>query len=111
MMSDYEQPSAFTKKERKARVTHKCCECRQDINIREVYEYCSGIWDSTPDSYKTCLSCVTLRDDYQEKTGEELCFEGLREGISQAFSRGYGVEEFSIDYPENEAEMKKLFRI
>jgi len=108
-MSDFEMPSAFTEKERKARKEHKCCECNQKINIGERYQYCSGIWDGRPDSYKTCLSCLTLRNDYIEKTGEDFCFEGLRESISDAFYRDYGIKEFLIDYPENEKELKKLF--
>ncbi len=110
-MSDFETPSAFTETERKARKAHKCCECRQIIGIGEKYQYCSGIWDGVPDSYKTCLSCLTLRNDYVCKTGDDIGFEYLKEGISQAFCRDYGIKEFLMDYPENITEMEKLFSV
>lgn len=108
-MSDFEIPSAFITTQRKARKMHKCCECHQPINVSEIYQYCSGIWDSVPSSYKTCLSCVTLISDYLDKTGEELGFGELKEAISDVFYTDYGIKEFLVDYPENKDELKKLF--
>lgn len=108
-MSDLVVPSAFTEKERKARKIHKCCECTHEITVGEKYQYVSGIWDGEPDSYKTCLSCATLRSDYTCKAGDELAFGELREGISNAFYKNYGAVEFLNDYPENKSEFKKLF--
>lgn len=108
-MNDFELPSAFSEKERKARKPHECCECNQEIKIGEKYQYCSGIWDGEPSSYKTCLSCLTLRNDYKDKTGEDVYFAGLKEYITNAFYIDYGIVEFLKDYPENEAEIKKLF--
>ena len=108
-MSDLVTPSAFTEKERKARKPHKCCECGHEITVGEKYQYVSGIWDGEPDSYKTCLSCVTLRGNYVCKAGYELAFGELREGISNSFCRNYGAKDFLGDHPENEFEFKKLF--
>jgi len=108
-MSDLMMPEAFTEKVRKARKEHKCCECHEEIKAQESYQYCSGIWDGEPSSYKTCLSCVTLRNDYLVKCGDELAFGELKDGISNAFYMDYGIKEFLIDFPENITEFKKLF--
>ena len=47
-----EMPSCFSSKLRRAKVWHKCCECRQAINPGDEYRYSSGIWDGEPDSFK-----------------------------------------------------------
>lgn len=107
---DGEMPSAFLQRNRKAIKKHRCCECCGDINKGDVYEYSSGVWDGQPDSFKTCLSCVTLRRDYKEKTGDDACFGELKECISNAFYKNYGPVQFIADYPENEKEFKNLFR-
>ena len=57
-MSDF--PQAFQSFERKARKPHKCCDCGSEIKPKEVYQYSSGIWDGSPDSYKQCLPCHNL---------------------------------------------------
>lgn len=51
---------------RKARKQHRCCECRKIIAIGEEYEYISGVWDGTPDSFHTCEKCADLRDSMTE---------------------------------------------
>lgn len=110
-MSDYCEPSCFKQEERKARKQHKCCECHNEINIGEVYQYSSGVWDSIPDSHKTCLSCAALWDDYVEQTGEPMIFEHLKECISDAFYGDYGVSEFANDHPEIKSNIFKLFNV
>jgi hypothetical protein len=57
-------PSCSTTKVRTARKVHRCCECREDITVGTKYEYVSGIWDGRPGAYKTCLSCVEIRDHF-----------------------------------------------
>ena len=57
-----EYPQAYCEKWRVSRKTHKCCECRGIIFYKERYLYCSGVWDSRGDSYKTCSDCAELRD-------------------------------------------------
>ena len=49
---------------RKSRKTHKCEECGDPIVPGQRYEYASGIWDGRPDSHRTCLTCVAIRDRY-----------------------------------------------
>jgi hypothetical protein len=56
-----EYPQAFNRITRRARKEHRCCECLGIIRKKETYCYCSGIWDSRPDSFKTCNDCVLLR--------------------------------------------------
>jgi len=46
---------------RKARKRHQCEECCKLIEKGDKYEYCSGIYDSKPFSFKTCSNCVDLR--------------------------------------------------
>ena len=57
-----ELPSCFRVIERTARKAHKCCECKQEIKPGEKYRYSSGIWDSSPDSYKQCNTCAAIFD-------------------------------------------------
>lgn len=110
-MFDCELPSCFTQKIRVARKSHKCCECGSGIVKGERYEYSSGIWDSIPDSYKTCKSCADLRDDYIDKCGDQVGFGYLRESISEAFYQGYGAVEFAKDYEDVAPNICKLFGV
>lgn len=57
-------PEAFKKIVRTARKEHRCDECYRTIMPGEKYEYVSGIWDGRPESYKTCLDCVSLRETF-----------------------------------------------
>lgn len=50
---------------RTARRQHTCCECRATIQPGTVYEYASGVWDGTPDSFKTCMLCIDARNFYE----------------------------------------------
>lgn len=50
---------------RTARRQHTCCECRATIQPGDVYEYASGVWDGTPDSFKTCMACIDARNFYE----------------------------------------------
>jgi len=46
---------------RKARKQHKCYECGRLISKGEQYEYVSGKWGESPESYKTCHRCLDVR--------------------------------------------------
>lgn len=92
-MSDY--PQAFQQLTRKANKQHKCCECHQTINSGEEYEYCSGIWDGEPHSFKTCTTCVEIREEYRTSTGEEVSLGELGNHISETFCRGFGPKEYA----------------
>lgn len=47
---------------RTARKKHRCIECGKTIIPGEKYEHVWGVWDSSPETYKTCLDCKSLRD-------------------------------------------------
>lgn len=57
-------PTAKREGLRTARKAHKCCECRDTIQPGEQYRYESGIWDGEPASFKTCLDCLDLRNQF-----------------------------------------------
>lgn len=78
-MGDGAIPECVVVKIRTARKSHVCCECGQEIKRGERYEFTSGIWEGEPGSYKTCLICARIRDDY-------FCswiFGGLKEEIRE----------------------------
>lgn len=56
--------SAHSQVMRTARKEHRCYECRETIKPGDRYEYFSGIWDGKPSAYKTCASCVEIRDHF-----------------------------------------------
>lgn len=47
-----------------ARKDHKCCECNSIIQPGKKYEKIKGLWDGEFLTFKTCLSCFQIRDDY-----------------------------------------------
>lgn len=92
-MSDL--PEAFQVMTRKAKKQHKCCECHQQINIGDEYEYSSGIWGGEPHSFKTCKTCAAIREEYRAETNEDVCFGELRNHISETFCRDFGPKEYA----------------
>ena len=92
---DIDMPQAFQQHTRTARKQHLCCECRRPIVACEKYEHSSGVWDGKPDSFKTCLSCVEIRDEYTASTGEPTAFGELGSTIHETFSRGFGPREYA----------------
>lgn len=61
---DGDRPECFRKSIRTARKDHQCYECSEPIARGQRYEHVSGIWDRRPETYKTCLSCVEIRDHF-----------------------------------------------
>lgn len=57
-------PSCSSTVIRRARKEHSCGECSEPIRAGDRYQYISGIWDGYAGSYKTCLSCVEIRDHF-----------------------------------------------
>ena len=47
-----------------ARKAHHCCECGGTINPGEKYQRAAGKWDGRVESFKTCLVCARIRNDY-----------------------------------------------
>jgi len=58
---DNESPEFFWRKDRKAKIEHRCCECGSTIHKAEKYEYACGKWDGAVSAYKTCERCLDFR--------------------------------------------------
>ena len=64
LYNDGDGPSCSTTVTPKARREHTCCECGETIPVGAKYERTSGIWDGSPECYKSCLSCVEIRNHF-----------------------------------------------
>lgn len=51
----------------RARKTHQCVECAEDIKPGEEYQRVSGKWEYEVKSYCTCERCAGLREAYTDK--------------------------------------------
>lgn len=71
----------------KARKEYRCCECGEDIQPGEHYEYHFQVFDGCTYTFKTCARCVWDRYQVFLNEIEEGCqpweswcpFEGLRQ--------------------------------
>lgn len=61
---DGAQAEVCTETYRTARKEHRCCECGGTIQPGAVYEYVRGLWDGYWSTFKTCLPCARIRQDY-----------------------------------------------
>lgn len=69
-----------------ARKTHACCECGADIPPHQKYHKYSGHWNNKWNTYKTCLICYKIRQEY--------CYNGFMFG----HLRDVLQDCFDIDY-------------
>jgi len=65
----------------KARKAHRCQECKEWIQPGEIYERVSTIFDGEFDEHKTCLGCVSIREEF--------------------FKDGYYYEQVIADFEEH----------
>lgn len=102
---DYTMASLCVTKIRKARIEHKCDECRSKINPGQAYEYTFGIWDGKRDYIKTCQYCVNMRDFVKAHVPcfcweyfnlHECCIETAREYALEAPGLLFGTYRRSI---------------
>lgn len=54
--------SVYEATDRIARIKHKCTECGRPIWPHEPYEKVFAIWEGEPQSCKTCIRCLALRE-------------------------------------------------
>lgn len=114
-----ESPSCFTQKHRKARKSHKCCECYQVIEKGDVYLYSSGVWGGIPSSFKQCSSCdaiitaIQCSDHYDHDCGLE--FGELKEYFYQElctdFNGDVALTEFERRYKVDKDILQKLLNL
>jgi len=76
-------PSCYSHETPTAKRPHRCYECGETIRPGTKYERFSGIWDGKPGRYKTCLSCVEIRDHFS--CGEGFIFGALWEQMEDNF--------------------------
>lgn len=85
LWSDYDNgPDFYREATRKAGKRHRCCECREMIEVGESHHYASGKWDGDFGDFRTCAVCVEIRLTFACKG---FVFEQLWEDIrEQIFS-------------------------
>jgi len=71
-----------------ARMQHRCGECKSWILPGEKYERVSTLYDGQFAEYKTCLGCVSIRDEFF-KDGYFYC--GIIEAFGEHVSDCAGV--------------------
>ena len=76
---DCESPEFITVTTPTARKEHRCCECRGPIKPGEKYENAAGKWDGEFQTFKTCLTCETIRDEYCCGVPYGALWEAMRE--------------------------------
>lgn len=62
--NDGDGPQCWSTVYPRARKAHECGECTHGIKPGSKYEKTTGIWDGSPDTHKTCLPCVEIRDHF-----------------------------------------------
>ena len=93
----------IVEKIRKSRINHKCCECREQINIGEEYEHAKCCWDGDITTYKTCLSCVSVRE-MMFPAG--WSYEMMWEDVSDFISDNGGLNESCLSKTHPKAREK-----
>lgn len=92
-------PDAISTVIRKARKVHVCSECCDQIAANESYEYVSGVWDGSPDSFKTCLLCVEWRDAFITFAGaNDMCPPPLGRLISYLYEHAHEISRDEARY-------------
>jgi hypothetical protein len=94
-----EMPEFFLTDIVKARKEHKCCECDAKISVGEKYERVKGKWSGEIFTFKTCLICKRIREDYCP-TGWE--YGGLQEAIWECLGLNYVTGETAYDDDEDD---------
>lgn len=59
-----ESASVCNTRTRKAIKNHQCAECKETVLKGTKYEHVKGLWDKSWSEFKTCLSCVEIRNHF-----------------------------------------------
>lgn len=57
-------PEFSTTTRPRARQVYRCIECGDPIVRGENHECVSGMWEGRFDTFRTCLICARIRDDF-----------------------------------------------
>lgn len=80
---DCEGPEFFTQKIYTAKKDYHCCECSEAISASTKYEKTVGKWDGSLDTFRTCLSCMEIRDHFN--CGSGFLFQELWSQLEENF--------------------------
>lgn len=81
-------PEFATEKIVVARKTHKCCECNEMILPGQKYEKVNGKWDGQFSTFKTCITCHTIRQEHCSWWVYGSLREDLRECLGLDYVNG-----------------------
>jgi hypothetical protein len=84
--------------DRKARKSHKCCECGRVIAKGESYVEHTGLWrDSGWDSFKWCGHCSAAQKIVEDLTNESCyCFGELWNDVLDEMSGWGGICDMAV---------------
>lgn len=103
MCFDYDcgAPTVFRQTHRRARKTHRCCECRMPILPGEQHEESFGIWEGDPQTFRTCEVCqwfISRVVDAELKAGCRIYEARPAFGaLMEAFADGHDEEIGLVD--------------
>ena len=93
-----ELPTFFNVKNVRARKTHVCCECRDDIGKKEKYVLITGKWDGEIQRFRQCLNCYDIMNKATNlavsKGDDPPCFMELSDWFYGFMWSGFKGREF-----------------
>lgn len=74
-------PELYEESYRVSRKQYSCCECHKKIKKGEKYKFAKGKWSGEFASFKTCLTCDEIKNNYISVNMEYFNFdEGVEFG-------------------------------
>jgi hypothetical protein len=87
-----------------ARTAHKCCECHSEIKPGQTYENVKGKWEGKIVTFKTCLPCSKIRNEYCSDGFE---YGGLCETLYECLGFDYITGEMRDNQEDEEWTLSK----
>lgn len=78
---DYDGPSVYHARMRRARVPRRCDECGATISPGELYVAISGCWEAEWQSFSDCRKCDALRQAWHDTEGCWPSHGNLRDDV------------------------------
>ena len=100
-IDDGEAPAFYRRKQVKARKSHRCIECSDEIPSGNVYERVTGKWDGRLDTFATCLRCVHVRTIAFHGFVHGSVVEDFRECYEFDFTKGGLPDDFKPCWQED----------
>jgi hypothetical protein len=95
---DYEDgPSVFHQETLKAKLSHRCTECRGIIEAGQHYERSSGIWDGRWSTYRKCKFCMDFESAFDAQFKGFMHSSAFGEMLSDSQHEMYRL--YSVDHP------------